>query len=57
MSHQSGPVPLAQLSVYNAVCEVDNSGLDVLVVEYVIDGEVIVLEILASYLGSSRTLL
>ena len=28
-----------------------------LVVEYVIDGEVIVLEILDSYLGSSRTLL
>jgi len=28
----------------------------VLIVEYVVDGEVIVLEILTSYLGNSRTL-
>ena len=36
-------------------CEVDNGGY-VLIVEYVVDGEVIVLEILPSYLGNSWTL-
>ena len=42
---------------FGAVCEVDHGGA-VLIVEYVIDGDqlVIVLEILPSYLGNSRTL-
>ena len=49
MSHRSDPAPLAQLSVwrFGAVCEVDNGGY-VLIVEYVVDGEVIVLKILPS---------
>ena len=54
MSHRSGPAPRAQLSVW-CLWQIDNGG-DVLVVKYVTYGEVIVLEILPSYLGNSWTL-